>query len=80
VGGLDTLSIIRNCLGPIAGKRILDVGCGGGQLATTLTSEGARVTGVDLDRTAIDAARRLEPRADFNIASASQLPLLEINT
>jgi SAM-dependent methyltransferase len=74
---LDTLSVIRTCLDPLAGRRILDVGCGNGQLASTLTSEGARVTGIDLDPTAIDYARKLTPLADFHIVSASQLPFAE---
>jgi SAM-dependent methyltransferase len=74
---LDTLSVIRTCLDPLAGRRILDVGCGTGQLASTLTSEGARVTGIDLDPTAINSARRRAPLADFHIVSASQLPFAE---
>jgi ubiquinone/menaquinone biosynthesis C-methylase UbiE len=75
--GLDALSIIRNCLDPMAGKRILDVGCGGGKLASTLTSDGGKVTGIDPGPTAIDAARRLEPRAEFHVASAGQLPFAQ---
>src|SRR5262249_13174773 len=34
-------------LGPFAGKRVLDVGCGGGILAEDLARAGARVVGVD---------------------------------
>lgn len=74
---MDTLSVIRTCLDSLSGRRILDVGCGTGQLASTLMSEGARVTGIDLDRTAIDSARRLAPLAEFHIVSASQLPFAE---
>ncbi|GIX30647.1 MAG: ubiquinone biosynthesis O-methyltransferase [Porticoccaceae bacterium] len=33
---------------PVAGKRVLDVGCGGGILAEALAQRGARVTGIDL--------------------------------
>ncbi len=32
----------------LAGKRVLDVGCGGGILAEGMASRGARVTGIDL--------------------------------
>jgi SAM-dependent methyltransferase len=74
---LDTLSVIRTCLDPLAGRRILDVGCGTGQVASTLTSEGARVTGIDLDPTAINSARQLGPLADVHIVCASQLPFAE---
>ena len=33
---------------PLAGKQILDVGCGGGILAEAMAHRGARVTGIDL--------------------------------
>jgi len=33
---------------PLAGKDVLDVGCGGGILAEAMTRRGARVTGIDL--------------------------------
>jgi 2-polyprenyl-6-hydroxyphenyl methylase/3-demethylubiquinone-9 3-methyltransferase len=32
----------------LRGKRVLDVGCGGGILAEAMTARGARVTGIDL--------------------------------
>jgi 2-polyprenyl-6-hydroxyphenyl methylase/3-demethylubiquinone-9 3-methyltransferase len=38
---IDRLSLL-------AGKRVLDVGCGGGILAEAMASRGARVTGIDL--------------------------------
>src|SRR6202162_6044358 len=39
--------IDRRC-GGLAGKRVLDVGCGGGILAEAMAAKGARVTGIDL--------------------------------
>ena len=42
---------------PLAGLRLLDIGCGGGLLAEPLTRLGARVTGIDASRTTIEAAR-----------------------
>ena len=33
---------------PLAGKQVLDVGCGGGILAEAMAHRGARVTGIDL--------------------------------
>src|SRR5690349_10868617 len=33
---------------PLAGRRVLDVGCGGGLLAEALAARGAAVTGIDL--------------------------------
>ncbi len=45
-------------LGSLAGKRVLDVGCGDGHNAVTLAKLGATVTGIDVSPGAIDLARR----------------------
>jgi 2-polyprenyl-6-hydroxyphenyl methylase/3-demethylubiquinone-9 3-methyltransferase len=34
--------------GPLAGRKVLDVGCGGGLLAEAMARKGARVTGIDM--------------------------------
>lgn len=39
----------------VIGKKILDLGCGAGILAESLAQEGAIVTGIDLNQTAIQA-------------------------
>jgi 2-polyprenyl-6-hydroxyphenyl methylase/3-demethylubiquinone-9 3-methyltransferase len=41
---------------PLAGARVLDVGCGGGLLAESLARAGAAVTAVDLSPAAIEVA------------------------
>jgi 2-polyprenyl-6-hydroxyphenyl methylase/3-demethylubiquinone-9 3-methyltransferase len=41
----------------LAGKRVLDVGCGGGLLAEGMAGRGARVTGIDLAPEALAVAR-----------------------
>jgi len=41
----------------LAGKRVLDVGCGGGLLAEAMAARGARVLGIDLSAAALDVAR-----------------------
>jgi len=44
--------------GELNGRRVLDVGCGGGILAEAMAGRGARVTGIDPGAAAIAAARR----------------------
>lgn len=41
---------------PLAGKRVLDVGCGGGILTEAMAQRGARVTGIDLSDKALRVA------------------------
>ncbi len=42
---------------PVAGRRTLDVGCGGGILADAMARKGAEVTGIDLSTKALKVAR-----------------------
>jgi len=44
-------------LAPQAGERILDLGCGDGQLTAKIAAAGAQVTGVDASAAMVDAAR-----------------------
>jgi 2-polyprenyl-6-hydroxyphenyl methylase/3-demethylubiquinone-9 3-methyltransferase len=41
----------------LAGRRVLDVGCGGGLLAEGMARRGARVLGIDLATAALEVAR-----------------------
>src|SRR5437660_800647 len=47
----------RGVFNGFGGKRVLDVGCGGGILAEALATEGARVTGIDPSERSLTAAR-----------------------
>lgn len=44
-------------LAPVRGRRIVDVGCGGGILAEAMAQRGARVTGIDLAAKPLGVAR-----------------------
>ncbi len=44
--------------GGIAGKRVLDIGCGGGLLAEALAHRGAHVVGIDRSEVAISVAQQ----------------------
>src|SRR4030065_43971 len=41
---------------PLAGKKVLDIGCGGGILSEAMAASGAHVTGIDMSRASLEAA------------------------
>jgi SAM-dependent methyltransferase len=59
--------------GDLAGRRVLDVGCGTGNFAAAL-SERARVWGVDQSPEMLEVARARAPEVRFKQASADALP------
>ena len=46
-----------NAMVPLEGRRVLDVGCGGGVLADAMARKGAQVLGIDLASKALKVAR-----------------------
>ena len=54
-------------------ERILDVGCGTGDLAATLTAQGAQIVGIDLSQNMIEAAQQKYPHIDFHVGDATKL-------
>jgi len=62
---------------PLAGRRVLDVGCGGGILAESMAAKGAQVTGIDLADKPLQVAQlhALESgaRVDYRKSSAEEL-------
>ena len=46
-----------NGLSPLAGKRVLDIGCGGGILADAMARKGAQVLGIDLATKSLKVAQ-----------------------
>jgi trans-aconitate methyltransferase len=57
-------------LDPVNGERILDVGCGTGQLAAQIAQHGAKVTGFDYSAQMIEKARAAYPEIPFDIMDA----------
>lgn len=51
------LDWIDRSAGTLAGKKVLDVGCGGGILSEGMAGAGADVTGIDLSEKALGVAR-----------------------
>lgn len=45
-----------NARAPLAGKKVIDIGCGGGILAESMAKKGADVTGIDLSDKALKVA------------------------
>ncbi|MDB5796890.1 MAG: ubiG, partial [Paucimonas sp.] len=45
-----------NARAPLRGKRVLDIGCGGGILSESMAVKGADVTGIDLSEKALKVA------------------------
>ena len=71
-----------DAVGGIEGRRVLDVGCGGGILTESLATLGASVTGIDLSAKALGVARlhglesgvKVEYRAVSAEAFAAEAP------
>ncbi len=55
-------------LGDVRGKRILEVGCGGGQCSIAFAKQGATVAGIDLSDEQIAFARRLAAQEGVSVA------------
>ncbi|HYD95949.1 MAG TPA: bifunctional 2-polyprenyl-6-hydroxyphenol methylase/3-demethylubiquinol 3-O-methyltransferase UbiG [Noviherbaspirillum sp.] len=70
-----------NARAPLAGKNVVDIGCGGGILAESMARKGAKVTGIDLSEKALKVAdlHSLESgvQVRYEMISAEQLAARE---
>ena len=64
-------------LDPQRGERILDVGCGTGQLTAEIARHGAQVVGLDSSAEMLADARKNFPELQFVLADASQFDFPE---
>jgi 2-polyprenyl-6-hydroxyphenyl methylase / 3-demethylubiquinone-9 3-methyltransferase len=65
---------IERQAGGLAGKRVVDIGCGGGILAEALAEQGAQVTGIDMAELSLKVARlhlhESELKVDYQLITA----------
>jgi SAM-dependent methyltransferase len=61
----------------IAGRRVLDVGCGTGFFTAYYLERGASVTGLDIAPVAVERLRARHPEARFLLADVSEAALAE---
>ena len=64
-------------LNPQAGERILDLGCGTGQLSAQIAAAGAEVVGMDRSAEMIAAAREQFPSLSFVVGDARDFSFAE---
>jgi len=71
-------------LGDLNGKRVLDLGCGGGQAAIAFAKQGARAIGVDFSAVQLAWARRLaeaeEVRVDLRQNELAELAFVRADS
>ena len=71
--GADLVEI----LAPQAGERVLDLGCGTGQLSAQIAAAGAEVVGIDSSAKMIEAAREQFPGLSFVVGDARDFSFAE---
>lgn len=57
----DVAPLVMELVGSVAGKCVIDIGCGEGRLMSTLVSAGAVAVGVDVSRDLLGSARMFGP-------------------
>jgi SAM-dependent methyltransferase len=73
----DEAAILQRFRHDIAGRRILDVGVGGGRTTEFLAELGSRYVGIDYSREMVEECRRRFPRATFRLVDARDLSIFD---
>ncbi|HYQ59264.1 MAG TPA: class I SAM-dependent methyltransferase [Draconibacterium sp.] len=71
------LKFVRNKLGELHGKHILDIGCATGELAFQLSKGGAEVTGIDLNEDLLQQAIRSKKQEGIAFQQGNMLELAQ---
>lgn len=71
--GADLIDLLQ----PKPGDRILDLGCGSGQLTAKIAESGASVIGIDSSVEMIQAAKNLFPGQEFDVMDATSFSFAE---
>src|SRR5881392_1328234 len=74
-GAAELRAASYRMLGLKRGATCVDVGCGAGYAVAELARKGLKVTGIDADPDAVEAARERAPGAMFHVAHSADLPL-----
>ena len=62
-------------LDPQPGERVLDLGCGTGELAAKIAERGATVVGLDADHNMIEQARERFPHVQFVVGDGHEFSI-----
>ena len=77
--GLDEATV--HVLGDVAGRDVLEIGCGAAQCARWLRSRGARAVGLDVSHRQLQHGRRLDAEVEVSVptvcATATTLPFAD---
>jgi SAM-dependent methyltransferase len=70
----QTFGVVLAALGPVVGRRALDVGCGYGQLGRALEAIGAQqVTGIDVTAEFVERLQKEHPSIRWQVGSLDEL-------
>jgi SAM-dependent methyltransferase len=71
------LGAVRDLVDPRPGDRVLDLGSASGAVSHFLSTFGCETVGVDAEPLAVETARSLFPRLEFELADVADLPFAD---